>query len=145
MTATGHESLLFLGAYSMTRIVVVNDDTTFLTLMAQIIEDEGWEAIVLREGTTAYERVKQEQPDLVILDLRLEQPDAGWKVLEMVKLDPETSHIPVIVCSAAMDDLRLREDWLADHGVTTLLKPFDIDDLYRYVQEALDAVSRPTA
>lgn len=129
----------------MTRIVVVNDDTTFLTLMAQIIEDEGWEAIVLREGTTAYERVKQEQPDLVILDLRLEQPDAGWKVLEMVKLDPETSHIPVIVCSAAMDDLRLREDWLADHGVTTLLKPFDIDDLYRYVQEALDAVSRPTA
>lgn len=125
----------------MVRIAVVNDDTTFLTLMGQLIDEAGWETLILREGDTAYERIKQEQPDVVVLDLRLEHPDTGWKILELIKLDPKTRRIPVVICSAAIDDLRVREDWLADHQVATLLKPFDIDDLYRCLEQALDRVT----
>ncbi|MGI8824882.1 MAG: response regulator [Chloroflexota bacterium] len=131
------------GGGDVARIAVVNDDTAFLTLMGQLIEDEGWEALSLREGSSAYEHVKREHPDVMILDLRLEQPDEGWKILELVKLDPETQDIPIIVCSAAVDDLRLREQWLSDHGVATLLKPFDIDDLYTAIRLALSRRRQP--
>ncbi|GAC1470268.1 MAG: hypothetical protein NVS2B16_04980 [Chloroflexota bacterium] len=122
----------------MVRIAVVNDDTVFLSLMAELIKDAGWETVILREGDAAYQIIKENRPDAVILDLRLEHPDTGWKVLELIKLDPATRHIPIIVCSAAIDDLRVREDWLDEHGIATLLKPFDIDDLYRCLEIALD-------
>jgi DNA-binding response OmpR family regulator len=67
----------------------------------------------------------------------MESPEAGWSILELLKLDPATNSIPVIVCSAAIDDLRSREPWLAHHGIVTLPKPFDIDDLYKRVEAAL--------
>jgi response regulator RpfG family c-di-GMP phosphodiesterase len=57
--------------------------------------------------------------------------------LEIIKLDPATSSIPIIVCSAAVDDLRSHEPWLMHHGIVTLAKPFDIDDLYKRVESAL--------
>lgn len=121
----------------MVRVAVVNDDPVFLSLMAQLLEEAGWETLLLREEDGAYDQIKQEQPDVVILDIRMEHPDAGWKILELIKLDPVTRHIPMIICSAALDDLTVREDWLAEHGVATLLKPFDVDDLYAQVDRSL--------
>jgi DNA-binding response OmpR family regulator len=124
----------------MVRIAVVNDDTTFLSLMSALLAERGWMMMEVRESGNAYTKLKEEQPDLVILDIRMGSPEAGWNILELLKLDPATSSIPVIVCSAALDDLRSREPWLAHHGIITLPKPFDIDDLYRRVEAALPQV-----
>lgn len=121
----------------MTRIAVINDDTDFLTLMGELLEDRGWTAIIHREGEDAYRLLKQDFPDLIILDIRMGNPEQGWKILELVTLDPETNAIPVIVCSAAIDDLRSKQDWLNEHGISVLPKPFDIDDLYREVEAML--------
>lgn len=122
----------------MTRIAVVNDDTDFLTLMGELLEERGWTAIIHREGGDAYQHIKQDMPDLVILDIRMGHAEQGWTILELLTLDPETSTIPVIVCSAAIDDLRAKQDWLGEKGISILPKPFDIDDLYRSVELALD-------
>lgn len=121
----------------MVRIAVVNDDTDFLTLMGELLEDRGWTAIIHREGDDAYQHIKNDLPDLVILDIRMGNPEEGWKVLELLTLDPETNVVPVIVCSAAIDDLREKQDWLDGKGISILPKPFDIDDLYQSVETAL--------
>jgi CheY-like chemotaxis protein len=122
----------------MVRIAVVNDDTDFLTLMAELLEDRGWTAIIHREGEDAYQLLKRELPDLIILDIRMGNPEQGWTILELLTLDPEIRSIPVIVCSAAIDDLRKKQDWLHEKGISILPKPFDIDDLYQSVALALD-------
>ena len=114
----------------MVKIAVVNDDTTVLTLMSALLEEKGWQTTVIREGSQAYATIKRAHPDLIILDIRLESPEAGWSIVELVKLDPDTRAIPVIVCSAALDELRAKEEWLGERGIATLPKPFDIDDLY---------------
>lgn len=121
----------------MPTIAVVNDDTTFLTLMAELIKDRGWESLICREAGMAYETLKAAHPDVVVLDIRMGNPEAGWTILELLTLDPETRGIPVIVCSAAVVDLRSKEDWLEDRGISVLQKPFDLDDLYEHIDQAL--------
>ncbi|MDQ2742038.1 MAG: response regulator [Chloroflexota bacterium] len=119
-------------------IAVVNDDTTFLDLMGFLIDERGWKALILREAGPAFEQLKEAMPNVVVVDIRMENPDGGWAVMELLTLDPATRHIPLIVCSAAVFDLRSKEDWLNAHGIDVLPKPFDIDDLYRCLDRALD-------
>jgi len=52
-------------------------------------------------------------------------------------MDAVTRSIPVIVWSAATNQLRDKESWLAEHGIPTLPKPFDIDALYESIEVAL--------
>jgi len=127
------------------RIAVVNNDTVFLDMMMAVLAEKGWEATAYRESSGAFAELKRTLPDLIILDIRMETPEAGWTLLELLTLDRETARIPVIVCSAAIVDLRAQEDWLAQHDIAVLPKPFDIDDLYERVEKALTARRRPQA
>jgi len=121
----------------VTRIAVVNDDTVFLDMMAAVLTEEGWDVEVHRESATAFQGLKQNPPDLIILDIRMETPESGWNILELLTLDQEMGHIPVIVCSAAVRDLHAHEDWLTQNGIGVLPKPFNLDQLFQQVETAL--------
>ena len=125
------------------RIVVINDDTDFLTLMSELLtEVEGYDVQVCREGNHAYPFVKEQQPDLVILDIRIEGQEAGWTILECLTLDPKTHPIPVIVCSAAIRELQAHQEMLQQYGIDVLTKPFDLDTLLEKVSEGLERGAR---
>lgn len=64
----------------------------------------------------------------------MEHPEAGWKTLELLRLDPETTDIPVIICSADTRAVRAKEDWLRERDVKILEKPFNLDDLLNMVK-----------
>lgn len=124
------------------RIVVINDDTVFLNLMSDLLSEvEGYEVRVCREGSRAYTFVKEQRPDLVILDIRIDGQEAGWSILECLTLDPETSPIPLIVCSAAIRDLQAHQMLLDRYGIDVLPKPFDLDTLLSKIQAAFDRAS----
>ncbi|HLI50919.1 MAG TPA: response regulator [Thermomicrobiaceae bacterium] len=126
----------------MPRIAVINDDTAFLQLMYELLSDEGYETEIYRETTAIHATLRQEQPDLVIIDIRMEQPSTGWQVLEMLRLDPVTSRIPVIVCSADANDLRAKEELLQRNGYASLVKPFDLEDLLTMVRDKIGPATR---
>ena len=110
-------------------IAVVNDDTTFLSLMADLLEGEGYRVMTLRAATSAFPELKARNPDLLILDIRMETPEAGWQLLELLALDPTTRSLPAIVCSADAPFLRAKEPRLSELGYDILEKPFDLDEL----------------
>src|SRR5579859_411618 len=110
----------------MTRIAVVNDDTVFLEMMAAVLAEQGWDAQIYREQGNAFAQLQQDPPDLIILDIQMETPESGWTLLELFTLDQHLCTIPVIVCSAALLDLRAHEDWLSRNGIAVLPKPFNI-------------------
>lgn len=122
----------------MTLIAVVNDDTTFIDLMSELLQDEGYDTITHKVGHTAYAMLKQRQPDLVVLDIRMENPDAGWVVLDLMRLDPVTTYIPVVICSADTQFLQAKATQLQEKGCCVLEKPFRLDDLLNIVAGALD-------
>jgi CheY-like chemotaxis protein len=59
-------------------------------------------------------------------------------LLQKLKMDRATAKIPVVVCTAALQLARELEGHLKEKGVALVLKPFDIDDLLRAVEVALD-------
>lgn len=118
-------------------ILVVNDDTAFLQLMEQLLEDEGYRTEVLKSSKDALERIKERRPALVILDVRINNEEAGLLLLDLITLDPETSSIPVIIASANLRALSGRTEELRGKGIYVIAKPFDIDDLGALVRMAL--------
>jgi CheY-like chemotaxis protein len=125
------------------RIAVINDDVPFLGLMHDLLQAiEGYEVLICKEGDGAHAFVKQHRPDLVILDIRLGGEEVGWTILELLTLDPATRPIPVIVCSAAVQQLQAHEPLLRRYGVAVLPKPFDLDALLEQVRAGLGEGTR---
>jgi two-component system nitrogen regulation response regulator NtrX len=125
----------------MTRIAVVNDDTIFLDMMVAVLGEFGWQAKAYRESSSAFTQLQADPPDLIILDIRMETPETGWTILELLTLDKVLRHIPVIVCSAAIVDLRAHADWLEQNGIAVLPKPFNVDQLREIVTQSLGQTS----
>ena len=123
------------GGYGKT-IVVINDSPELLELAELLLRDEDYDVKVGLVGTGALDLIRTTMPDLVILDVRL--PDvSGWDILQALKLDPRTSSIPVLVCSAAVQELRSLDTQLASMGVDVLVKPFAIDTLLAKVRNLI--------
>jgi CheY-like chemotaxis protein len=122
-------------------ILLVNDTQEILDLMAELLEDEGYR-VTISLALLNSAKVKTLAPDLIVQDLLFEQTqEQGWKFLELVRLDPELAHIPLILCTAAVQTVK--EPAMAEQldrlGVRVVLKPFLIEDLLSAIAEALTA------
>lgn len=126
-----------MNATERQRILVINDDTAFLQLMAQLLEDEGYQAEALRSTTNAIDQIKDRPPALIILDLRINNEESGLVLLDLITLEPETRSIPVVIASANLQPLAGRTDELAENGIYLIAKPFDIDALGALIRTAL--------
>jgi DNA-binding response OmpR family regulator len=119
------------------RIAVINNDTAFLRLMGEVLTEGDYDAYCFKRGTGDYTAVRDLVPDAIILDIRLEHPEAGWNLLELFRLDPATAKTPIIVCSA---DVRALQEWgvyLQSQRCQVLPKPFDIETLLDLVTHVL--------
>ncbi len=87
-----------------TKIVIVEDNDLNLKLFKDILEAHGYDTVDTRDGAEAYELVKAETPNLVIMDIQLPNV-SGIDIIKQLKNDDDTKHIPVIAVTAfAMQD-----------------------------------------
>lgn len=127
------------------RVFVANDDKDLLDLMKELLEDEGYSVETLKSAGNAYKEIAEYLPDLLILDIMLDNEGSGWLVLEKVKLNPKTTHIPVIICSGAVNEVRNNSARLERMGCFVIEKPFNIDELMAAVAQALRGNQPPKA
>jgi two-component system cell cycle response regulator DivK len=81
------------------RILVVEDNPISLTLLKQLLKAHGYEVLGTPEGLQALGLARQEQPDLILMDIRL--PDiSGLEVIRLLKQDEQTKIIPIIAVTA---------------------------------------------
>ncbi len=119
-------------------ILAGDDSPAILDLLREILEGEGYR-VSLSADPLNLDRVKQADPDLVILDHMLDEGQgSGWELVQELRGDPETADLPIVVCTGAVHRVRQNEDLLARLGIGVVLKPFDIDNL-------IAAVNRPWA
>jgi CheY-like chemotaxis protein len=107
-------------------------------LFGDLLTPEGYRVSLNNFANTTsqlLDAVREMQPDLVILDFIIGGEGKGWQLLQAMKMDRATRDIPVIVCSAAVTVLNELGAHLLAMQVRTMLKPFDIDDLLRLVEE----------
>jgi two-component system alkaline phosphatase synthesis response regulator PhoP len=123
----------------MTRIAVVDDDASILSLMGAMATDRGWEVVPSTNSASFFTALEQERPDVVVVDLMLQTPDSGWDALRRLKADPTLRAIPAIVCSGDAYHLHEQQGMVDEYASAVLIKPFDVDDFYRCVEHALAA------
>jgi DNA-binding response OmpR family regulator len=119
------------------RIMVINDTQEILELFREILTDEGYEVFLYSYGIQDLAEVERVNPDLIILDHLIGGEAVGWQMLQKLKLRRSTATIPVIVCTAAVKAIQEMEGYMKSKNVGLVLKPFDIDDLLRAINLAL--------
>jgi len=109
------------------RILVVDDNRDATEIIKTILVANGYTVCVSHSGNDALAQVDAQAPDLVILDIMMPQM-SGMEVLERLKERAETSHIPVIMCTAKVQDSDLLDGYRsgADYYLT---KPFTAQQL----------------
>jgi DNA-binding NtrC family response regulator len=122
-------------------ILVINDDQSILELFRLILEAEEYEVI---SSFVVYEDVKdveQLQPALIILDVRIGYHAEGLLLLQKLKMYPPTKDIPVIICTAAVHEMREQEETFRQKKIPILYKPFDVDELLKLVHQFVSSPS----
>ena len=81
------------------RILIVEDNPISLTLLKQLLKAHGYEVLGTPEGLQALDLARAEQPDLILMDIRL--PDiSGFEVTRLLKQDQRTKTMPIIAVTA---------------------------------------------
>ena len=117
------------------RITVVNDHPEFLDLMAEFLNEEGYDVTTLAKHQGAFAQIKGSKPDIVICDLLFDNMPAGWAMLDMLYLDPDTRPIPIVLCSAATKMVEEVSPSLSAKGIRWLEKPFELEKLLELLQD----------
>jgi two-component system alkaline phosphatase synthesis response regulator PhoP len=115
------------------KILVVDDEPHVRILLKSRLEANGYAVVTAYGGLQALEKVKEEKPNLILLDIVM--PDLnGYEVAQKLKSDPETAAIPIIIFTAS--NVRELEDKCRDLGVDyVIMKPFSPEVMLGMVKE----------
>jgi len=120
----------------MTKILVVDDENQMVLMVQMRLEAAGYEVITAYDGEEGLEKAKNENPDVIILDIMMPKMD-GYQVCSHLKSDEQYQQIPIIILSAKTQksDIEKSLEAGADAHVT---KPFDPPVLLAKIKEVLD-------
>lgn len=85
------------------KILIIEDEETLLRVLSDKMEKSNFEVSSVSDGNLAFDEVKKQKPDLILLDLMLPNV-SGETVLKKIRENDSTKDIPVIVLSAKADD-----------------------------------------
>jgi DNA-binding response OmpR family regulator len=117
-------------------ILCVEDEPEMIDLIRLILGRRGFEVKGAGGGVEGLDMIRQDPPDLVLLDLMMPDMD-GWEVYQQMKADEKTKHIPVIVVTAkaqSIDKVLGLHIAKVDDYIT---KPFSPQDLMNSVDKVL--------
>ena len=89
------------------KVLTVDDDTDIITFIKAVLDKNGYTPIVARTGEEGLQKVKEENPDLIILDVLMPE-EGGINMYRELKLNSTYSTIPVIILSGISKQVFLK-------------------------------------
>ena len=118
-------------------MLIIEDDPAFAGVLRDFAHERGFKALIAMQGHTALMLARQYRPDAITLDIQL--PDmSGWAILDNLKHEAATRHIPVHIISAEGEDDRSRKLG----ALAWILKPVDSTDLHKSFARMEDFLAR---
>src|SRR5436853_2729454 len=124
----------------MTRVLVIDDEPPIRLLCRVNLEAEGMEVLEASDGPTGLEKARNDEPDVVLLDVMMPGLD-GWQVAEELIDDDRTGTIPIVFLTARAE-ARDRARGLDVGGIDYVTKPFNPVELAPLVRELISRVER---
>ncbi len=115
------------------KILLVDDSQDIIDGMKLFLELRDYEIISLTNIISLHQTIVEQKPELIILDVFLVGGD-GRHICRQLKTNPHTQSIKIILTSASPEALVAFRNYGAD---AILEKPFDLDDIYGTVEQAL--------
>lgn len=123
------------------KILVVDDEPDIVDTLKFRLESEGYEVVTANNGEEALDKVHNEKPDLVVLDLIMPKKD-GMQVCAELRLDSDFKDLPIIMLTAKAQDVD-RIEGLGTGADDYITKPFDTAKLFVSIKELLKKNSNP--
>jgi signal transduction histidine kinase len=122
------------------RVLIIDDELDVSSAIQSRLQKKGFDVAAAYDGSTGLEVVKQSEPDVILLDIRMPTMD-GLTVLRHLKADPETESTPVVVLSASLRDKQAVLDSGAEFFIQ---KPFQSHAILDALDSVLDTQSQQT-
>lgn len=126
------------------KILLADDEPEVLEIMAKKVALEGYSVIKASDGEEAWQKIQQESPDIIVLDLTMPKKD-GLEILKELRDKPPSSKWqPVIIVSARreLEDLHKGFDLEADHYIT---KPCNFVDIVKAIRLMINLIPQRKA
>jgi len=117
------------------KILVVEDSQDIRNILYMRLLINGYDVIVAEDGQQGLDKAKNENPDLIILDLMLPKID-GYEVCRMLKFDDKFKNMPIIILSA-LDQQEDREKATKSGADAYFIKPFDLELLLTKIKNLI--------
>jgi len=119
-------------------VLVVDDDPDLVEMVSMKLESENFRVGKAYDGEEAWDKIKEEKPDLIILDVMMPRKN-GYVVCDEIKNDPQYQDITVLLLTAVGDAVP-STSYTHKDGMTTLAddyipKPIDLDKLMEIVKD----------
>jgi len=116
----------------MAKILIVDDEESIRLLYQQELSEEGYEVIVAENGKECLEKLDQETPDVVILDVRMPVMDG---IETLGRIINKKKELPVILNTAYSS---YRDDFMTWAAEAYVVKSFDLAEMKAKIREILD-------
>ena len=122
-------------------VLVVDDDPDLVDMVSMKLESENLRAAAAYDGVEAWEKIKEEKPALVLLDVMMPRKD-GYVVCREIKESPEYQDIKVVlltaVGSAVTTTSYTHKDGMSTLADDYIAKPIDLDKLMEIVRDYIN-------
>lgn len=120
----------------MSKILVIDDEAWLREMVRLALEQHGFQVIEAANSPAGVAQARQQRPDLILCDVHMDTPSAGYTTLAKLREDAATAAIPFILMTGLADAAGMR------HGMELgaddyLPKPFKVDELYAAVNARL--------
>lgn len=117
------------------KILLVEDESVIIELVTIYLVRHGYSVITISDGSQVMDTVKQEKPDLIIMDIMIPKV-SGFELCRMIKSDPELKQIPVLMLSALVQKSEI-EMGIRMGANIYMTKPFENSELLANIQKLL--------
>jgi DNA-binding response OmpR family regulator len=124
-----------VGGQGQRRILVVEDDFFVSDLVVSYLSEQGYAVDLATSARALGRHLELHAPDLILLDIMLPGMD-GSEIGHLLRVNPDTAGIPIIVVSA---DRRIARKAASIHADAWIAKPFDLEALRAKIEEVLAA------
>ncbi len=123
------------------KILIVDDDPDLVESVRIILESKGYEVEAAYDGVEGLQKVKEFNPDLIVLDVMMPKKN-GYEVCKELKSDPKYSNIPILLLTAVVSQIPSSSQYTLDQGMETeaddyVDKPVEPEELVRRVEVLL--------
>lgn len=118
------------------KIMVVDDNEEVITLVKTALEREGYSVVGVTSGRDCLEKVEDEKPDLILMDVMMPSLD-GWEVCKRIKESELLLSIPISMLTVRRSPEDIRKSLEYAGADAHLSKPVSVDELRNVVRELL--------